>query len=352
MLKLTISKKNKILILGLIILTIATICFFIFNSKNSKFNIVTKDPSKKDVVAKILGKDITTQELIGEEYIQYYELESQLYEFKNRRLNQIIRERLISSEALKSGLSGEEFIKKNIIKKIKVSDSMIDDFFKDKKIPNIQSKNPLIRVRVRELLRVQKQNEEIQTYLAGLTKDAPIEKYFKHPELSIIVDTAQSPSYGPENSKVQIVEFTDLQCSTCMQSTKTLLELKKKYHNKLQIFFRHFPSNANPAAQLAFEGSLCMHDQGLEKYWRFREALLHLSAIPKMAELEQVAGKSGAEMKSWQSCMTSRKHVEQMRRDVQYAQKIGIRSSPVYFVNNRPVSTPLNSTVVDDIVEE
>lgn len=345
-------KKNKILVPGLIILSISIIALFIFNTRNSKFNIVTKDPSKKDVVANILGKDITTQELIGEEYIQYYELEKQLYDFKQRRLNQIIRERLISSEAAKSGLTGEEFIQKQIIKKIKISDSMINEFMKDKKIPDVQSRNPIVRARVRELLLVQKQNEEIQIYLASLTKSAPVEKYFQHPELSIIVDRSQIPSYGPANSKVQIIEFSDLQCSTCMQSTKTLLELKKKYNNNLQIFFRYFPSNADPQAQLASEGSLCMYDQGLEKYWLFRTALLNLSGIPKMAELEQVAAKIGADIKNWKSCMTSKKYAEQMRRDVQYAQKIGIRSSPVYFVNNRPVSAPLNSKDVDDIVEQ
>src|SRR5688572_10741643 len=58
-------------------------------AKDQKSNIVHKAPPRPGVEAKILGQEISLEELIGENQLEYYEKLKDLYEWKVRRVKEV-----------------------------------------------------------------------------------------------------------------------------------------------------------------------------------------------------------------------------------------------------------------------
>ncbi len=347
-----INKSFMLFIVG-IICGVMLILLVQRQPASNKMQIITSHSSNPELAAKIYGEEITTIELVKDEYVQFFELEKRLYNFKLAKLKLMALEKMLSSAAKKEGMTAEEFVQKKILQGgVVISESEIVKFSNEKGIPSAQLKDVNTYKRIQDYLKVQKREEQIKIYLARLTKDNPVEKFFNKPKLAVTLDDQGAKAFGKDNAIIKIIEFSDFQCPACKQSTNVLMELKKKYHKNIQIIYRYFPSSGDPVTQLSSEATLCAHEQGPDEFWNFRNSLLSLSGTLKLSELENQAKKVRLDVTRWKACMDSQKFATQMQKDVQYGQKIGIRTSPAYFINNQPVSAPLNLTEASELIEE
>ena len=162
----------------------------------AKPNFVTKDAPRAGIVAKINGQDITEEELIGEDKLDFFDLKKREYELRMDRLNKLLVDRLIGAEAKKENMSTDDYIAKKVAKGDgKVSDKDYKKFVAEKKIPDAQI-NPQIKERIMNYLGMQKKQEQIQEYISKLTKSNPVEVYFKKPKMDVKVEVGNSPLYG------------------------------------------------------------------------------------------------------------------------------------------------------------
>lgn len=86
------------------------------------------------------------------------------------------------------------------------------------------------------------------------------------------VSVDDDPSWGPEDAKVTIIEFSDFQCPYCQKyAIETLPQIKSEYGDKIRYVFRDYPlpfhSNAKRAAIVAS----CAGQQG--KYFEMHDLL-------------------------------------------------------------------------------
>jgi protein-disulfide isomerase len=74
---------------------------------------------------------------------------------------------------------------------------------------------------------------------------------------------------GPENAKVQIVEFYDPECESCSAFFPYVNEIKSRYKNQIQLITRYALYHSN--SLLAAKASDAAGRQG--KFWEFQELL-------------------------------------------------------------------------------
>ncbi len=93
------------------------------------------------------------------------------------------------------------------------------------------------------------------------------------------VEVGNSPSEGASNAKVTIVEFSDFQCPYCVRAYPTVKNILETYKKDVKLYYKQFPlTNIHPFAQKAAEASLCVLDQGQDKFWKFHDKLFELQS--------------------------------------------------------------------------
>jgi protein-disulfide isomerase len=318
----------------------------------AKPNFVYKEATKPGVVAKIGNEDITEDTLIGEDKLDFFDLKKREYELKMDRLNRLIVEKLIGAEAKQAGMSLEDYINKKIVGgEVKISDKEFKKFVADKHIPESQI-NPQVKERIMSYLQTMKKQEAVQNYVAKLTAKTPVEVYFQKPKMNVQVDASGAPNTGHPDAKVQIVEFSDFQCPFCSRAAETVNELKKKYGSKINIAFKQFPLPMHKDAKPAAEASLCMNEQGVDKFWKFHDLAFKNQDKLDAAGLEKIAKDAGADVAKFKECVGAKKYAAVVQKDMEYGEKLGVRSTPTFFVNGQLISgaVPIEnfSEVIDD----
>ncbi len=343
--------RNRWYVSALALVVMGLIVFSCTSDSRAKPNFVFKDAPNTSTVAKIGDEVVTEEQLIGSEKLTYLDLQKKIYEFKYRRLTEIMQERLMAQEAKKAGMSVDDYINKKLASKISVSKKEYDQFVKERKIPDAQV-TPQLKERIETFIKDQKKNDIVQSELAKLTKSSPVEVYFKKPKISLNVNIAQAPTWGKEDSKVTIIEFSDFQCPYCSKAADTMKEVKAKYKGKVRVAYKHFPLSFHPEAKPAAEASMCVNEQGNDKFWKFYGEVFKNQKTLDAASLETYAKTSGADVAKYKTCLQEKRYADLVQKDVAEGEQLGIRSTPTFLVNGELVNGALPIEAFSEVIDE
>jgi len=332
--------------LSIVVLTACT------DQAKAKPNFVHKDSGKPGVVAKIGDEEITEDALIGDDKLDFFELKKREYDLKMDRLNKLLVDKLVGAEAKKANMSLDDFISKKITGgEIKISDKDYKKFVAEKHIPESQI-NPQIQERIKSYLQTLKKQELVTEHVSKLTHGKPVEVYFNKPKMQVNVEVGQAPVFGKEGAPITVVEFSDFQCPFCSRGAETVTQLKKKYGSKIRLAFRHFPLPMHHDAKPAAEASMCVNEQSSDKFWKFHDLAFKNQEKLDKASLEKYAKDSGADMKKFNECITAKKFSDFVQQDLTYGEKIGVKSTPTFFVNGQIVSGAVPIETFSEIIED
>jgi protein-disulfide isomerase len=151
-------------------------------------------------------------------------------------------------------------------------------------------------------------------------------------EKEVAVGKGSGPVKGNASAKVTIVEFSDFQCPFCKRGRDRLSEIAAKYGDKVQIYFRHFPlESIHPNAFKASEASICAREQN--KFWEFHDLLFDKQDKLEEKDLIANAETLKLDVKAFTECLKSGKGAAEIRADMEEATKVGVNSTPTFFVN-------------------
>ena len=153
------------------------------------------------------------------------------------------------------------------------------------------------------------------------------------------------PVLGEAGAKVTIIEFGDYQCPICRLFWKeTLPRLRKEYVDtgKVKLVFRDFPLPGHPMAVPAAMATECAEDQG--RFWEMHDKVYREQ--DRRAREGEVAEFRANDLKRWaadlkldtaafNSCLDSGKYKQEVAADYAAAMGVGLKGTPVFFVNGR-----------------
>jgi len=152
------------------------------------------------------------------------------------------------------------------------------------------------------------------------------------------VPLEDSPSKGPADALVTIVESSDFECPFCKRAAPTLKELEEAYPGQLRLVFKHNPlafhQTALPAALAAEEARAQKGDAG---FWSMADALFAAPVLDQ-ANLEKLAAAAGLDLPRFQKALAERAHEPRIRRDQALVTSLGASGTPAFFINGRKIS--------------
>ena len=140
---------------------------------------------------------------------------------------------------------------------------------------------------------------------------------------------------GPENAKVTIVEYSDLECPFCKVFHQTMLQAMKEYPNDIRWVFRHSPiPQLHQQAPKEANASECAAAQG--KFWEFIDIVF--AATPSndglnLADLPKYAAQAGvADIPAFEKCVAADEFDSVVQEDTQDGIKAGLQGTPFNMV--------------------
>lgn len=150
-----------------------------------------------------------------------------------------------------------------------------------------------------------------------------------------------SPSLGPADAKVTIVEFFDPECEACRAVEPALMELMQKYNGQVRLVARYFPLHAN--STLAAGLIEAAAQDSADKRWRMRDYLFEKQGEwgekqqPQTNLFLEYAENMGLDRAKAQATMESDAVKELLARDRQDGEAVGVTGTPSFFVNGQPL---------------
>ena len=318
----------------------------------SKPSYLFKPAAKEGVAAKVGDIEISNKELMDGIESEVFEHESKAFEVKFNKLKNVLLQKLVDKDPRKKGISNEEFFEKYVAKNVNISDKEIDAFIKDQSIPE-EHINPQVREKIRNYLGMERKKESVDNWLAEQTKKSPVEVYIPKPRRPTFpVEVGNAPFAGDKDAKVVIVEYSDFQCPFCAKGADLLKKIKQKYGKKVKVAFKNFPLPFHNHAEQAAVASLCANEQSVDLFWKMHDEMFAHQDELDAEGLKKMAKKIGAKAEAFNACLDGKKHLDQVKADMEEGKKIGVKSTPTFFVNGQLISGAQPVEVFAEIIDE
>ncbi len=155
------------------------------------------------------------------------------------------------------------------------------------------------------------------------------------PDRIYAFDLAGSPSFGPADAPVTIVEFSDFRCHFCGDHSRTVSELVAAYPGKIRRVFKHFPIQVSAEGKLPHQGSMAALAQG--RFWEMYRALMN-KPLTGRDDLISRAVALGFDMARFEQDLAAGEGAALIQRDIAEGDGAGIRMTPTSFINGRMLS--------------
>lgn len=165
----------------------------------------------------------------------------------------------------------------------------------------------------------------------------------QQPNSPVKISVDNDPTIGDPNAPITIIEFSDFQCPFCARFyVQTLPLILDEYisEGKVKLVFRDFPiQSIHPNALPAAVAAECANDQGKFKemhnvifenqnQWNKQET------VNALALFSQYANEIQLDQETFDSCLTSGKHIEEIRNDLEDGRNYGVSGTPGFFIGN------------------
>jgi protein-disulfide isomerase len=303
-------------------------------------------------LAQVDGVAITAEEVDKALAAELSKLHEQIYELRRQKVEALIAERLLATEAAKRGISVPALVDAEVTPKVRVvTEQEVDTFYKANKA-RLKGTEASLREQIRTHLQKQKLSAQRDVFIHSLRAQATVVVLLESPPpLRIPISVDGAPFKGSATAPVTIVKFEDFQCPFCKQVQPTFDQLLSRYGDKVRLVHRDFPIDSlHPQARQAAEAARCATDQG--KFWAYHDILYANAPKAGPDQLKTYARELGLDLPAFDQCLTSGKHQAAVQKDIEEGTRAGVTGTPAFFIDGRFISgaQPLENLVrvVDD----
>ncbi len=305
--------------------------------------------STPEVVAEIDGMGILNSQVEKGIEVDVFELEEKIFNLKMDRLKVIMTEIFMNQDPRKAGLTNDEYFEKYIGKNSEVSQSDLDFFVKTRGITKDQL-NGDITPKIKNFLSENKKKKALEEWLNREIAQRKVNVYIKKPvRPKYDVKVGDSPTMGDKNAKVTIIAYSDFQCPFSKKGSEILKELRDSYGDKVKIVHKDFPLPFHSKARELAEGSMCAKDQSTVFFWRYFYKIFESQMV---TSVEDISKEVGLNQKKFTECIKSKKFQGLIEKEIEEAVRLGIKSTPTFFINGKIINGAHNIEVFKSVIDE
>ena len=142
-----------------------------------------------------------------------------------------------------------------------------------------------------------------------------------------------SPTNGPENAPVTLVEFADFECPHCREAVPLIDAVLAAHPGKVRLVYKSYTLSAHahgePAARAAFAAAL----QG--KFWEMEHLLFERQEHLEDQELDRYAHMVKLDIAKWKADMVSPATRDRVSHDHMLGEELKLKGTPTIYINGR-----------------
>ncbi len=140
-----------------------------------------------------------------------------------------------------------------------------------------------------------------------------------------------SPSRGPENATVTLVEFADFECPACQRIAPALDDLWQKHKDAVRFVYKFMPLPMHPHGEIAARAAIAAQAQG--KFWEMDRQLFASGSRLGESDLDQYAKALGLDLDRFHADSASPATKVRIDADRKLADDLGVKGTPTLFIN-------------------
>lgn len=150
------------------------------------------------------------------------------------------------------------------------------------------------------------------------------------------VSAGEIEALGPADALVEIVEFGDFNCGFCARfHSETLPQIMDSYGDQVRFVYRDFPILGETSTWAAL-AARCAGNQG--SFWPYHDLLYENQAtLAEAGVFLHHARSLELDVAAFENCFTAQMPIESISVDFRAAQELGLRGTPAFFINGRPL---------------
>lgn len=156
----------------------------------------------------------------------------------------------------------------------------------------------------------------------------------------------EGTSMGDPDAPVQVVEFSDFQCSACeFFHDETLAQVVESYVKTGEVHFtyRSFPvidaQAARKESHLAALAGYCAAEQ--DRFWDYHDILFANRigenagsyTVPRLEAMAEAIGLDAG----FDRCLAEERYLDRLNEDIQLGRTLGVNSTPSFIINDKLV---------------
>jgi protein-disulfide isomerase len=299
-----------------------------------------------DTVIAIIGKhEITEHEVDGHLQHEMAQLQGRLYNLRVKAIRAIADKYLLEEAARRSHLSVETYLQRESSKDPAPREVVL----RSMGLSTPGSGGLDLKLKANPESTNKEADDALkQTVVAKLRVRTPL-KILMEP-VRFAINTDGHPELGPRDALITIVEFSDFQCPFCKQAEATITLLRHEYMGKLRLVHFDYPLSIHANATGAAAAARCAAVQG--KYWQYHNDLFEDQSRIAALDLKTRALRLGLNWPAFTDCFDRNLSLPLVDHDLIEGRKLGVRSTPTFFVNGRLIAgaQPIAEfeTIIDD----
>jgi protein-disulfide isomerase len=169
-----------------------------------------------------------------------------------------------------------------------------------------------------------------------------------------LIDLSQSPSYGADNPKIQLVEYADMECPFCKRRGQQMDKLMDKYSAKdgIRRYYKYYPLWVpHHWSTRAASAAVCLQKFSPDLVFKFKQICYDNQETLTLDRLDQQVfdfiDAAGIPRKDFLACYLQDASFAAIRRDMNEGGFLGVNSTPTYYANGVEIYW-----LPDDVMEE
>jgi predicted DsbA family dithiol-disulfide isomerase len=164
-------------------------------------------------------------------------------------------------------------------------------------------------------------------------------------------------NWGPEDARVTLIEYVDLQSSHSAQLGEALVRLRAAYPEDVRLVYRHFPMETlHDKALLAAQALEAAGAQG--QFWPLHDRLVETHRLWNEASpesfrlyLSELAGELGLDTAAFEAGLDSQAITASLRQAYDQVIRTGLTRTPTLLINGQYYEGPLDEWTLAAYIE-
>jgi protein-disulfide isomerase len=169
---------------------------------------------------------------------------------------------------------------------------------------------------------------------------------------SLSISFSDSPSLGPTDAAIRMVEFSDFECPFCRRAARELHRLLAAHPTQVSLTYKFFPLSFHRHSKEAAYAAAAAQWQG--RFWQMHDSLFEdpkwlLDASPAIAGYAESIGLDKARFRQDLNAERSQAAINADERE---AGRLGVTGTPTLFINGRRYAGPATFNALQPVVAE